>query len=40
MKKKNLVYLLTACMMAACLQVGCGGASMDMAVTEEAAERT
>lgn len=37
MKKKNLVYLLTACMMAACLQVGCGGSSMDMAVTEEAA---
>ena len=35
MKKNKLMYLLTACMLAACLQVGCGGASKDGAVAEE-----
>ena len=37
MKKRKIALMLGMCFMAACLQIGCGGASKDMAVTEEAA---
>ena len=37
MKKKRIALILGTCFMAATLQIGCGGASKDMAFTEEAA---
>ena len=37
MKKKKIALILGMCFMAASLQIGCGGASKDYAVTEEAA---
>ena len=37
MKKRKIAFVLGMCFMAATLQIGCGGASKDMAFTEEAA---